>query len=120
MSGVESIQELAARAASLGLSGAEVPGLPRRYVKETIPLGLLPKVERAPLQRPFRRLVKKAEKTSVDDLLKSHALQIEQKIATQVRLGHTQAHHELFQPIACDEASPFASAVFMPETQALL
>jgi hypothetical protein len=102
MSGVESIQELAARAASLGLSGAEVPGLPRRRAKETVPPGLLPKLERAPLQRPFRSLVKKVEKTSVDDLLKSHARQIEKKIATQVR--------PLILPIAL-QSSPF----FPPE-----
>jgi hypothetical protein len=99
MSGVESIEELAARAASLGLSGAEVPGLPRRRAKAAIPPGLLPKVERAPLQRPYRSLVKKVEKLSVDDLLKSHARQIEKKIAAQVRPCQAQARHRLQQPV---------------------
>ena len=90
MSGLGTLEELAAKAASLGLSGAEVPGLQRCNLKpkNMLPQRVLPKIERAPLQRPFKCHIKKADQPTVEEILQSHARQIEHKIAAQVCQPH--------------------------------
>jgi len=111
MSGLGTLEELAAKAASLGLSGAEVPGLQRCNLKpkNMLPQRVLPKIERAPLQRPFKCHIKKADQPTVEEILQSHARQIEHKIAAQEesRQAEAASHVDALQRLRSEMVMDF-------------